>query len=238
MEEQNVEQKKKEEEELIGCGRKAREFLGCFLILLIIVKFYMPRVFPAAMMSFCFVGAVIFSLLFIYQWMKLEIGNRFTRKQYWGAILLLTAVDIFVDFVWDGMYETLIGFVESLELSRLHRLPLWDLDLRFLVCLVIDYFPCMLSSGLYLSVEIPRSHDIGLSMRVPIIMAVLYVLLVSLEDFGIEEEIATGIFILGAGVILCYRYIWLGCSDSQKGTNKYGPSLKYPDEEKGESAQV
>ena len=31
---------------------------------------------------------------------------------------------------------------------------------------------------------------------------------------------------------------WLGCSDSQKGTNKYGPSLKYPDEEKGESAQV
>lgn len=236
MEEQNVEQKKKEEEDLIEIGRSAKNCWLWFLLFLGFVWLLMDAGIFAAAMSFFFVGGVICSLLFIYLWMKLKIGNRFTRKQYWGAILLLTAAEFFVVFALDDLYETLIGFVESLEPTIGGAFS--GLDLRFLVCLVIDYFPCILVLGLYLSVEIPRAYDLGVSMCVPIIMAVLHVLLVSLEDFGIEEEIATDILLLWAGVILCYRYIWLGCSDSQKGTNKYGPSLKYPDEEKGESAQV
>ena len=241
MEEQNVEQKKKEEEKLIEIGRFSKNCWLWFLLFLGFVWLLMDAGFFAAWMSFFFVGGVIGSLLFIYLWIKLKIGNRFTRKQYWGAILLLTAVDIFLDFVCDDLFETLIGFVASLEPSmlQLHGMLLAEeLDLRFLVCLIIDYFPCILSLGLSLSVEIPRAHDFGSSMCIPIIMAVLHVLLVSLEDFGIEEEIATDILLLWVCVFLCYRYIWLGCSDSQKGTNKYGPSLKYPDEEKGESAQV
>lgn len=158
-------------------------------------------------------------------------GGRFTRLQFW-----LYAVTGFLIALGAGYV-----CVQNRELGDL--LLLW-----VVLPLFVFYF---------LIIQGKRAHDLGCSYVTPLVINIIFFNPVSIAfiltglimmDYGSASSYGGGspdtmTYALKAiiAVVLAIPLLylaWLGCSDSQKGTNKYGPSLKYPDEEKGESAQV
>ena len=159
-------------------------------------------------------------------------GGRFTRLQFW-----LYAV---------------IGFLIALGAGYVcvQNRGLGDLLLLWVVLPLFVFY--------FLIIQGKRAHDLGCSYVTPLVINIIFFNPVSialfiftevmLMDYGSASSYGGGspdtmtyalkaIIVVVEAIPLLYL-AWLGCSDSQKGTNKYGPSLKYPDEEKGESPQA
>ena len=128
-------------------------------------------------------------------------GGRFTRKQFWGYLILGNSLSAFIaGLVFlacdnnDSLYR-IIGIVWGTIFVVFYSLP----------------------------IAVKRAHDMGCTKKVPVALAIAGCLLNLLS--GHEPEVSQ-FFQLVIGVPYT---IWLGFWDSQKGTNKYGPSTKYPD---------
>lgn len=152
-------------------------------------------------------------------------GGRFTRMQYWlykvlGAItfvlssfiiaFLLVCGKKFGGFV--GGVLGVIGIVLALSLF------VWW----------ILYF---------LSVEIKRVHDLGhsggiavmMTFGMPVIAFIIGVVTADYSPVSTTDSMNHSMGVSMLSLIVISYNIWLGFFDSQKGTNKYGASTKYPD---------
>lgn len=135
------------------------------------------------------------------------MGGRFTRKQFWGHILALFLVVLLIEaFVGTLMYCAFSGGL--------------DADGFVGTSIVVMIFLATISLCITVFWSLPvffkRMHDIGGSGWL--------VILVSIGTSIFE------LFVPGLGAITgLIFFITLGCIDSQKGTNKYGTSVKYPD---------
>ena len=153
-------------------------------------------------------------------------GGRFTRLQFWLYAVIGFLIALGAGYVC----------VQNRELGDL--LLLW-----VVLPLFVFYF---------LIIQGKRAHDLGCSYVTPLVINIIFFNPVSialfiftevmLMDYGSASSYGGGspdtmtyalkaIIVVVEAIPLLYL-AWLGCSDSQKGTNKYGSSLKYPDGEK------
>lgn len=138
--------------------------------------------------------------------------GRFTRAQFWSygicgniAMTIITILTLVI--LWMIFAENIVTETDVINLCNSVGLVL---GIPYLI------FYC-------LPIAIKRAHDMGCTDRVPIAMAIADVCLALVAFF--EPNVASFFnFVLGIPYV-----IWLGFFDSQKGTNKYGPSSKYPD---------
>lgn len=133
-------------------------------------------------------------------------GGRFTRADYWGYTLYGVIFTAAVEYFLGG---TLIGNIITLLYVILYALP----------------------------VTVKRCHDIGESgfMVLPFITPPFCILLFAFGLLGLGGVnsldalsslfLVTVVFATVFGLALTFK---LGFEDSQKGTNQYGPSIKYP----------
>lgn len=133
-------------------------------------------------------------------------GGRFTRADYWGYTLYGVIFAAAVEYFLGG---TLIGSIITLLYVILYALP----------------------------ITVKRCHDIGESgfMVLPFITPPFCILLFAFCLLGLGGVnsldalsslfLVTVVFATVFGLALTFK---LGFEDSQKGTNQYGPSTKYP----------
>ena len=78
-------------------------------------------------------------------------------------------------------------------------------------------------------VDVKRAHDLGFSAKWPIVANSIFFAIETVQEYGLvcHSELDEIIY----WVIAVPYLIWLGFSDSQKGTNEFGQSIKYPDVE-------
>lgn len=172
-------------------------------------------------------GMAIYTLYFLAAWICL-LGfpyasmktlckpslwdGRFTRSQFWGysicGQIAMTIITI----------PTMAILGSILAENNVTETDTGNIGAAVVFALSIPYCIFYL-----LPIAIKRAHDLGCTDRVPIAMAIAQVCLALVAFF--EPNVASFLlFVLGIPYI-----IWLGFFDSQKGTNKYGPSSKYPD---------
>ena len=99
--------------------------------------------------------------------------------------------------------------------NKMRNCIIYDTIFSFILCLLL-YWP----------ISAKRAHDIGQKCTIVIIIGSIGLLVSPLYAFigGVILTIASGLVSLAGlvyGCILLFK-------DSQKGTNKYGPSIKYP----------
>lgn len=134
-------------------------------------------------------------------------GGRFTRKQFWGHYVAILLVSVLLSACAIAMTYSLLTSGSSLEEVTASILP---------VLIFITIATILIAVFWSLPVFFKRMHDIGGSGWLVILV---------LFGSNFFELVATGL----GGIVSLIFIIVMGCIDSQKGTNKYGTSVKYPD---------
>ena len=134
-----------------------------------------------------------------------SFGGRFTRKQFWE-------------------YSLLGGFLWALFLIVPACVFLSDCDVLFMQ--VIGGIILLLWVLYGISVSVKRLHDIGVSgaLMLPVIAVGFFLTVPTIENVFEFNSYDVALSCIGLLWML-----FLGIKDSQKGTNKYGSSIKYPD---------
>lgn len=156
-------------------------------------------------------------------WSPSLYSGRFTRAQYWvysiAGVVLFPLILIFF-----------LAFVDSTHDMK-HGEAWYHLAVLWIVALCVYFLP----------IQIKRAHDIGESSQRPLLMCMLpwlveyllignarYVFRDVLQIRRPTDEAAM-VYLFLLPLIHIIYCVWLGCKDSQKGSNAYGASAKYPD---------
>ncbi len=160
--------------------------------------------------------------------------GRYTRAQFWGRYLLaVIGYGIFANVV---LYQRLQSLYQSIADSG-------DTDKLILISTIVVLAEVALTTTLYIPLMVKRFHDFGRSAATPLTLwginelinisaeTWLLTLVVNSQDM---EAIAIGDkyyeYALILRIVLVLVLLGIMLRDSQRGTNKYGPSTKYPDE--------
>ena len=102
--------------------------------------------------------------------------------------------------------------------------------LGFVLGDVYPFFVSVLYTVFYcVPIDVKRAHDLGFSAQWPIVANIIFFAIETVQEYGLVSHSVLDEIIYW--VIAVPYLIWLGFSDSQKGTNQYGASAKYPDAE-------
>ena len=102
--------------------------------------------------------------------------------------------------------------------------------LGFVLGTVCPFFVSVLYTVFYcVPIDVKRAHDLGFSAKWPIVANIIFFAIETVQEYGLVSHSVLDEIIYW--VIAVPYLIWLGFSDSQKGTNQYGASAKYPDAE-------
>lgn len=102
--------------------------------------------------------------------------------------------------------------------------------LGFVLGDVYPFFVSVLYTVFYcVPIDVKRAHDLGFSAKWPIVANIIFFAIETVQEYGLVSHSVLDEIIYW--VIAVPYLIWLGFSDSQKGTNHYGASAKYPDAE-------
>lgn len=102
--------------------------------------------------------------------------------------------------------------------------------LGFVLGDVYPFFVSVLYTVFYcVPIDVKRAHDLGFSAKWPIVANIIFFAIETVQEYGLVSHSVLDEVIYW--VIAVPYLIWLGFSDSQKGTNQYGASVKYPDVE-------
>lgn len=172
--------------------------------------------------------------------------GRYTRAQFWNRFI--PAAVIF------GLITSKITspFVESFAATTLDN---GDTGTLLITSALMMLAENIIVTMLYLPLMVKRFHDFGYSAKTPSILWGLHIIIniaaemwmvclsvelmeVAQQSSEIAMQVATDFeakaeyyqYTLGLRVIIILILLGLMCRDSQRGTNKYGPSTKYPDE--------
>lgn len=155
-------------------------------------------------------------------WLKPSLyGGRFTRKQYFWRLLLVSVI------VWVLNSILLASLLTSPTISDMVSNPnsienyqQAAMQVSLIVSLPVSIF-------IYLPFGLKRAHDIGHKGTFLITLFIISLIAQILEAFvGGELFTVLSSFVLIPAAI--YGLVLL-FSDSEKGTNAYGTSTKYPD---------
>lgn len=153
-------------------------------------------------------------------WLKPSLfGGRFTRKQYFWRMLLVPIISVFLQLELQGTL-LLLCFGEMLRGAGGFERYLQACMLIYL----LTNIPVMIL--FYLPFGIKRAHDIGHKGTFLIVLTVIALIVQWLGLISMESYII--FFVIWSIPALIYGCILL-FKDSQKGTNAYGTSTKYPD---------
>lgn len=171
--------------------------------------------------------------------------GRYTRAQFWNRFI--PAAVIF------GLITSKITspFVESLAARTLDN---GDTGTLFITSALMMLAETIIMTMLYLPLMVKRFHDFGYSAKTPSILWGLHIIInltaemwmvclsvelmeVAQQSSEIAVQLATDFeakteyyrYTLGLRGLIVLILLALMCRDSQRGTNKYGPSTKYPD---------
>lgn len=128
-------------------------------------------------------------------------GGRFTREDFWiTRLIAILLIPIFLACIFAINYSNAIGI--------------------HVTCSVVLLLYCLF----LLWSEVKRLHDIGVSglLLVPV-YAVYSIFAIHSNPFEFNG------YDVASFILSLLWLLFLGIKDSQKGTNKYGPSSKYPD---------
>ena len=155
-------------------------------------------------------------------WLKPSLfGGRFTRKQYFWRVLLVAIIGGIIGTILQQILVTPPDLGEMMRNARSierYQQELMQVGLLTNIPVAILF---------YLPFGIKRAHDIGHKGSFLITLFAFGIIVQVIYAFvgGVVGSILYGIILIPAfiyGCILLFK-------DSQKGTNAYGPSLKYPD---------
>ena len=138
-------------------------------------------------------------------------GGRFTRAQFWGYII--------VGGIISSIGNTVAMFATPWDTYIVFAL-IWSILWQFLY---------------NIPVFVKRCHDIGFGAIMPIVISVIlsipsYILILSSDsviDYNRNGQEMMPITMI-LGIIGLIWFLFLGCKDSERGTNEYGTSTKYP----------
>ena len=149
-------------------------------------------------------------------------GGRFTRKQYVLPAILAGIIVSILNSVLQAMLLTEPSFVEMMRSpSRMESFQQESALVGLMVNVPATIF-------IFLPLGIKRAHDIGHKGTFFVIISVLGLLSQLLTAVSYESGLLLSIVVSIVGLIYgCILFF----KDSEKGTNEYGPSIKYPDAE-------
>ena len=102
--------------------------------------------------------------------------------------------------------------------------------LGFVLGTVCPFFVSVLYTVFYcVPIDVKRAHDLGFSAKWPVVANIIFFAIETVQEYGLVSHSVLDEIIYW--VIAVPYLIWLGFSDSQKGTNQYGASAKYTDVE-------
>ncbi|MBQ7021953.1 MAG: DUF805 domain-containing protein [Akkermansia sp.] len=181
---------------------------------------------------------------FVLVWKKALVWRgRAPRREFWGYAIIMGGIGLLLALLLDIVCN---GFLMSLVREYVYPVPQLPglaaavlgsmAGAAILVWLVAVPLPLF-------SVTVRRLHDVGRSMLLPVLtllLAVPGILLPALlcipallgEPAGAErvsEHIVPALFASGVLAVVFGLIVLMLClMDSERGTNKYGPSIKYP----------
>ena len=150
-------------------------------------------------------------------WLKPSLfSGRFTRKQYFLRVLLVSAIT----GILGGILQIMVLGIPT----SLHGLENFQQESMQLSLSLITNIPATIF--FYIPFGIKRAHDIGHSGTFLITLSVIGLIVQLLGCVSIEiYHVFSAIMLIPVwiyGLILLFK-------DSEKGTNAYGSSTKYPD---------
>lgn len=154
--------------------------------------------------------------------------GRATRREYWSFMLFSLIVQYGVPFILGGITGIMVN-VDSLEGNNLHSpsAAIWVV----MILSVLIQLTLLVSS---LGVTVRRLHDTGHSgwwVAVTFCCMLSFPVSLALAGFADDTRMVMGtiliLLILAVGCASLFIFILTLCA-SQRGPNKYGPSLLYP----------
>ena len=151
-------------------------------------------------------------------------SGRYTRAQFWIKYLAVTIPAGLISFVLLLCYIDIDGLMR--QAMRGNSNPIIVFPGEFYVLMTLLSIVTFLIS---FPLVVKRFHDINISGWVPLGIvvvgqAVSYLQLAGLAD---PEPVRDGVLQLVSYIVSVAMLVIL-CLDSTRGTNKYGPSYKYP----------
>ena len=182
-------------------------------------------------------------------WKKAFVWRgRAPRREFWGFSIIMGGIGLILALLLDIVCSGLL-----MSFFREHIYPVPQLpDLLFFILLAIIGAAILLWLVFVplplFSVTVRRLHDVGHSMFLPLLTLLLYIgagmgigflgvmcMLALLSNHGPDSDgIFTTTRIIAAlapaalAAIFSLIILMLCLMDSERGTNKYGPSVKYP----------
>ncbi len=167
-----------------------------------------------------------------------SFAGRATRKEYWSFYLFIMIINSVLGMILGSIQEkaiesylgaeVLAGNTQLIQDALAEKLTAFDLGAT-----------CLLIAGLlvliHIIIGIPlfgvmarRCHDVGQSSIAALISVVGGIIYSFCANFGILMWLGTTALVI-AGVAGLWMLVTVFFCDSQRGTNKYGPSIKYPE---------
>lgn len=171
--------------------------------------------------------------------------GRYTRAQFWNRFIPAAVIFGFITSKITSPY------VESFAATTLAN---GDTGTLFITSALMMLAETIIMTMLYLPLMVKRFHDFGYSAKTPSILWGLHIIInltaemwmvclsvelveVAQQSSEIAVQVATDFeakaeyyqYTLGLRGLIVLILLALMCRNSQRGTNKYGPSTKYPD---------
>lgn len=181
---------------------------------------------------------------FMLVWKKALVWRgRAPRREFWGYAIIMGGIGLLLALLLDIVCS---GFLMHLVREYVYPVPpLPGLAAAILGSMVgAAILLCVLAVPLPLfSVTVRRLHDVGRSMLLPaltlllavpgILLPVLMLILILIGGPTESDWVDTNtmLIVFGPGVLAVVFgliVLMLCLMDSERGTNKYGPSVKYP----------
>lgn len=181
---------------------------------------------------------------FVFTWKKAcSLQGRATRREFWGFVSIMGGIGLLLLLVLDVLaYGQLMTFVND-----------YIIPLPAVPGPIVAVLGCMIIAAMLIwlvvtplplfNLTVRRLHDIGRSMFLPVMALILGIpgvlmsasLIFFILTYGAQENssLSTGTYVLCFGplvlaVVFSLIILMYSLMDSQRGTNKYGPSVKYP----------
>ncbi len=167
-----------------------------------------------------------------------SFAGRATRKEYWSFVLFITIINAIVSAVLNSMQqgaiesymaaEILSGNTQIVQDALAENLSVFGLGFTCIFIALVQTLVAIIIGIPLLGVLSRRCHDVGKSSILALILIAANVLYSFTSNFGIMGWLGY-IAIIVAGLIGLWLLITVLFCDSDRGTNKYGPSSKYPE---------
>lgn len=181
---------------------------------------------------------------FLLVWKKALVWRgRAPRREFWGYAIIMGGIGLLLALLLDIVCNGLLMSLVREYVFPVPQLPgLAAAVLGSMVGAAILMWLVAVPLPLF-SVTIRRLHDVGRSMLLPVLTlllavpgillpALLYIQALMGEPAWVErvsENIRPVVFAPGVLAVVFGLIVLMLClMDSERGTNKYGPSIKYP----------